>query len=126
MTPDRFTSAESDPRALMAAPAWLCLALVLAVAVQSLATLTALEHNQIGACADRCDSRINPNTAPWWELTALPRVGEITAKNITAYRDGLLADDPNSVPFRAAHDLQKVRGIGPKTVERLRPHLKFE
>ncbi len=30
---------------------------------------------------------VNPNIAPWWELTVLPRSGPHTAREIVCYRD---------------------------------------
>ena len=62
---------------------------------------------------------IDPNTAPWYELAALPRIGEQLAKRIVAYRDQ--AARPPA--FRTLDDLSKVRGIGAKTVARLAPFL---
>lgn len=72
---------------------------------------------------------IDPNTAPWWELTVLPGIGEITAKRIVEYRDGRRRelDLPDEAPvFNAPADLQKVHGIGPKKVEQMTPLLVFE
>lgn len=71
---------------------------------------------------------IDPNTAPWWELTVLPGVGEITAKRIVEYRDTQrreqgLPDD--AAVFTSADDLQKVHGIGPKKSEQMAPFLAF-
>ena len=66
---------------------------------------------------------IDPNTAPWWELTALPRIGEVLARKIVAYRETHQAAHEKSPVFARAEDLQRVPGIGPKTVTRLRPHL---
>jgi hypothetical protein len=70
------------------------------------------------------DERIDPDVADWPELMRLPGIGEVTAKRIVTYRQehrqGL--DQP---VFRCCEDLARVRGIGPKTVEALRPHLRF-
>lgn len=71
------------------------------------------------------DQRINPETADWPELMRLPGIGEITAKRIVACRQEHRRQSDQPV-FRCAEDLAKVRGIGPKTVEALRPHLKFD
>ncbi len=65
---------------------------------------------------------LDPNTAPWWELTALPRIGEVTARKIVAHR-GLVADDTPT--FLAPGDLQRIRGIGPLTLLRIGPYLSF-
>lgn len=69
---------------------------------------------------------IDPNRAPWWELTVLPQIGETLANEIIRYRkasrDYPSGSDGGPV-FRRAADLAKVRGIGPKTVQRIAPHL---
>lgn len=60
--------------------------------------------------------RINPNTAEWSDLAALPGVGRTLAKRLVAYRQAQRArlSDPQAVVFRSAQDLQAVPGIGPK------------
>jgi DNA uptake protein ComE-like DNA-binding protein len=65
--------------------------------------------------------RLDPNRASAAELALLPRIGQTLAENIIAYRA--------SVPppaFRQAEDLDRVRRIGPATVEVLRPFLTFD
>lgn len=61
------------------------------------------------------ESKINVNTASRSELMKLPRVGPVTADKIIAYRSAYGS-------FRSIEDLQKIKGIGPKTVEQLRPY----
>jgi competence ComEA-like helix-hairpin-helix protein len=79
-----------------------------------------------GANAATLATRVDPNRAPWWELTALPRIGDKTAQSIVAYREAHRAKyGQDAIAFRSAHDLTRVKGIGPKTVERLRPMLVF-
>ena len=68
----------------------------------------------------KLDETLDPNQAPWYELARLPSLGEIRAKAIVAHRDA------TTTPFRNADDLQAVRGIGPKTAEKLRPYLRFD
>ena len=82
--------------------------------------------------ASPLDQRIDPNTASWSELTRLPRIGEQIAKRIVEYRESHRAatgsgSGPAASPpvFACPQDLGKVRGIGPKTVELIAPHLKF-
>ena len=65
---------------------------------------------------------IDPNTAPWWELTALPDIGESTARKIVEYRE---AHADRSPVFPRAGDLEPVPGIGPKTIRRIEPYLRF-
>lgn len=72
-------------------------------------------------------SAVDPNTAPWWELTVLPRIGEVTAKKIVTYRVAAASSRPEASPvFRRAADLERVPGIGPKTVQRIGPFLTFQ
>ncbi len=68
---------------------------------------------------------IDPNLAPWWELTALPRIGEKIAREVTAQRQKD-KDQSNQRPaFNTPTDLQRVRGIGQKTIRRIAPFLHF-
>ncbi|GIW80740.1 MAG: hypothetical protein KatS3mg105_2547 [Gemmatales bacterium] len=59
--------------------------------------------------------KINVNTANRAELEQLPRIGPKLAQAIIAER--------NKRPFASIDDLDRVRGIGKKTVERLRPYV---
>lgn len=60
--------------------------------------------------------QVDLNSAPWQELVLLPGVGETLAMRIIESRD-------TDGPFVEAADLLRVRGIGPATLERLRPYL---
>jgi competence protein ComEA len=60
--------------------------------------------------------RIDPNSAEDVELDRLPGIGAATAEAIVAARD-------DGLTFGRAEDLEAVRGVGPATVERLRPFL---
>ena len=62
-------------------------------------------------------TRINVNTATVGELQRLPGIGPKLAERIAEARE--------QKPFAAAEDLRRVSGIGAKTVENLRPHLRF-
>lgn len=69
---------------------------------------------------------VDPNTARWFELATLPRVGRSTADRIIAFRETRApALDPGRAVFQSPVDLDAVPGIGPKTVTRLAPHLRF-
>lgn len=59
---------------------------------------------------------LDPNTASDADLDRLPGVGAATARAIVDAREA-------SGPFSAPEDLLRVRGIGPATLERMRPHL---
>lgn len=73
-------------------------------------------------------SRIDPNTAPWWELTALPGVGPVTARAIVDHRKAVRdrAGDPAAIVFTRPADLEAVHGIGPKTVAKIAAYLRFD
>lgn len=63
--------------------------------------------------------KINVNCADVAELCKLPGVGACYAGRIVKYRDA-------HGPFERPEDLAAVRGIGPKTVEKLRPYVTCE
>jgi competence protein ComEA len=64
------------------------------------------------------DPPINVNAASAEELTRLPAIGPVTAQNIVAARA--------AKPFRTLADLDNVKGIGPKTLEKIRPFVVLE
>ena len=60
--------------------------------------------------------QLDINRAEWPELSLLPEIGETRAKQIVAAR--------KRHGFFASHDdLRRVPGIGPATLERIRPYL---
>lgn len=62
--------------------------------------------------------KVNPNTATLDELLSLPGIGPARATQIMNLRQRR--------PFKRPWDLTRVRGIGPKTVRRLVPLLRFD
>jgi competence protein ComEA len=58
---------------------------------------------------------VNLNSATVDELQRLPRIGEEKALRIIAHRD--------KTPFKHVHELARVRGIGLKTLRKLKPYL---
>jgi competence protein ComEA len=62
------------------------------------------------------DFKIDVNTADWVELTLMPGIGPELARRIVADRDA-------KGPFRQTNDLRRVRGIGPKTLDGMKPYL---
>ena len=60
--------------------------------------------------------QVDVNSAHWPELAQLPGIGETLARRIVDSRqtDG---------PFLDHDDLKRIRGIGPKKVEEVRPYL---
>ena len=61
---------------------------------------------------------ININTAGNQELMKLPKIGPVTGERIMRYRE-----DYGS--FVELDDLMKVKGIGPKLLERLKNRITF-
>lgn len=59
---------------------------------------------------------IDINTASASELEKLPGVGKVTAQKIIAYRK-------ENGRFSSPDDLVKVKGIGPKTMEKVRSRI---
>ena len=82
-----------------------------------------LDFRRASAEPAQAEFAVDPNTAPWWELTAVPRIGPATAMKIVDARRRL-ADGGHPV-FESAGDLDVVRGIGPVTVQRIAPYLRF-
>jgi competence protein ComEA len=74
-------------------------------------------------CEIELESRINPNDAPIASLVRLSGIGVSRAAAIVAYRE---SHGQEGRAFRDCSDLQKVKGIGPKTAENIRQWLKFE
>lgn len=58
--------------------------------------------------------RVNINTATAKELELLPRIGPALAQRI-------IEDRTRNGAYKTIEDLNRVKGIGPKTLERLRP-----
>jgi comEA protein len=58
---------------------------------------------------------VNINTASAKELDALPGIGEVLAQRIIDYRTA-------NGPFQSVDDLIKVKGIGEKTLEKIKPY----
>ena len=77
-------------------------------------------------CEIKLDSRVNPNYAPIESLVRLPGIGVSRAAAIVAYREKFGETDGGNPVFQRANDLQKVKGIGPKTVQNISEWLKFE
>lgn len=61
---------------------------------------------------------IDLNTASAEELASIPGIGQALAGRIVELRD-------KEGPFRRVEDLLKVKGIGEKSLERLRPYVKI-
>jgi competence protein ComEA len=57
------------------------------------------------------------NTADWTELLQLPQIGEALARRIVDWRK-------REGPFTSIDELDRVPGIGPKTLDQIRPYLR--
>ena len=79
-----------------------------------------------GGCEIELESQINPNDAPLASLVRLPGIGIVKADAIVAYRDNFSKQNSGKPAFQNCDDLQKVKGIGPKTVENISEWLRFE
>ena len=64
------------------------------------------------------DPPVDVNTASVEQLMQLPDIGPITAQAIVAARA--------ETPFRSINDLDRVKGIGRKKLDKLRPFVKVE
>jgi competence protein ComEA len=60
---------------------------------------------------------VDLNTADAAALTKIPGIGPATAQRILEWRE-------QNGPFRQVEDLMKVKGIGEKSLEKLRPYVK--
>jgi len=70
------------------------------------------------------NGRINPNTADAISLMRLPGIGASRSRAIVAHRQD--CSKSNGPAFQKPDDLQKVKGIGPRTVENISQWLEFE
>lgn len=67
------------------------------------------------ADVDLTTLRVNPNTAPADSLEMLPKIGEVNAQRIIEWR--------KTHEINTVEDLDSIPGIGPKTIEILRPYI---
>ena len=67
--------------------------------------------------ARQYDFRIDINSASWVEWTQIDGIGETTAQKIIADRD-------TNGPFGSIQALLRVKGIGPKSLDKMRPFLR--
>lgn len=65
------------------------------------------------------DYRLDVNSATWVEWTQLDGIGDALARRIVADREA-------NGPFSSLDDLRRVKGIGPKTLEKIRPWLTID
>lgn len=88
----------------------------LGVALLALIVLTAGTVVPLSA-AEKADP-IDLNRATAQDLTQLPGVGEAIAKRIVDFRE-------QHGPFKRVEDLMKVKGIGEKSLKKIRPYIRI-
>ncbi|MCF7803008.1 MAG: helix-hairpin-helix domain-containing protein [Candidatus Marinimicrobia bacterium] len=66
----------------------------------------------------RVSLQLNINTADRESLMELPRIGPAMSKRIIAHRE-------KNGYFKSFEDLLKVKGIGPATIQKLKPFIYF-
>ncbi|MDO8142429.1 MAG: helix-hairpin-helix domain-containing protein [Candidatus Brocadiales bacterium] len=62
--------------------------------------------------------KLDVNNAPWYELVLLPKLGEVKAKAIVAYRE-------KHGGFKRIDELSRVKGISASVLESIREHIKI-
>jgi len=67
--------------------------------------------------AASAEAPVDLNTASVEQLTTIPGIGRVTAERIVQWRE-------QNGPFRRPEDLMKVKGIGDKSFDKLRPYVK--
>jgi len=75
--------------------------------------------------AGELQDRIDPNTADWETLTALPTLGPKRAQQIIEYREQVRARDGHDIVFAKMEDLLRVKGIGVAMMNQMSPFLIF-
>jgi competence protein ComEA len=78
--------------------------------------VTAAEPTRVAAAEV---AKVNINAATAKELQGLPGVGQVTAERIVAYRT-------EKGKFRSPDDLLKVKGVGKKSLEKIRGLISIE
>lgn len=90
------------------------------IAVDSLVAKPAADTVRLASQADgspSADDPINLNTASENTLQTLNGIGPALAERIVEYRN-------TQRPFQRIDELQRVRGIGPRTLEEIRPRVR--
>jgi len=121
--PPRNESGETRWQPLLRRADQGCLAVVVALSLIAIAGWCAFQWQTRGGLIeiDKAQRRpitfqVDINQAEWPELTLLPGVGETLAKNIVESRE-------STGPFKRHEELRRVRGIGPKTFDKIKPFL---
>lgn len=83
-------------------------------------------HRVIDSRQAQSIARINPNTASVSSLARLPGVGMTRARAIADFRGRVKTPQGRGTAFQCVEDLAQVKGIGPATIETMRPWLQFD
>lgn len=94
------------------------LCVVLFVVLLSLPTFV-LASTPATATETVASAPLNINLATLKELSGLPGIGKVTAERIIAFRDA-------NGPFVAIDDLLKVKGVGKKTLAKIRDQIALQ
>lgn len=92
-------------------------AIVVVSAVSAPEALAADRKPDAAEAGSRVSALVDVNAATREELVAVPGIGETLAGRIVEFRS-------KNGPFQRVDDLLKVRGIGEKSLEKLRPYLR--
>ncbi|MBN1508326.1 MAG: helix-hairpin-helix domain-containing protein [Sedimentisphaerales bacterium] len=101
----------------------LLVCICVAVAIPFVVTATRISANQVLL---EIEDRVNPNHASPASLARLPRIGPARAQQIVSYRRRFTEQVGQRPAFHRAEDLREIRGIGPATIEAVRPWLVFD
>jgi DNA uptake protein ComE-like DNA-binding protein len=75
-----------------------------------------------GPRAHEVDNQLDLNSADADQLSAIPRLGQVKAQAIVAYREHFVATHPGKRAFDELEDAYRIKGIGPSTMELLRQY----
>src|SRR5690242_19997745 len=94
-------------RALIALIAVLCA--VLGVRLAFNRTYIPDPQTSAGPTAAELATQLDPNTATWEELAAIPTLGEKRARAIVEYREEMIAQKPGTVVYSTPADLTHIK-----------------
>lgn len=124
---DQLSATDQDPQMLWLRRGDQIVVWLLMAALLGLLTLHWLRLSRWGSMPVELSSQqpreyfysLEINSASWVEWAQLEGIGEKLARRIVADRD-------ENGPFRSINDVGRVRGIGPKVLEKLKPYLRVE